>query len=495
MARLVSISRAAKLVGVPRGTLQQRIQQGEIASFEGKLSLTELARAYPNAQFEDNSMLERIEQIIETAARNARVRSVKTSPDLETLAARVNILSDELAWAKLEISNYLNIFDKLKSRLLRLAQTHSQVEAEIIELRLWLLNQLHPAEPLPPPVDHGMPLLAVDTLLSIITAQVRLEPSGHEFLIEGNNSILESGLSAGLALNYGCSNGNCGKCKARVISGQVRKIRPHDYLLSEAEKLHGTILTCSYTAVTDIVLDAEEAGTVGDIPHQSITARVRKLVPINADVHVLHVKTPRTQRLRFLAGQKVNLSIPDLGDQPFHIASCPCDDMHLQFHIQRDDDDPLVQHLFDALNPNDTLQIEGPHGNFVLHEDSTTPIMFIAFGTGFAPIKGLIEHAVTLDAAQSLHLYWVASHKDKIYLENQCRAWSDALETFHYTPMISHGDSNKAASDLVTQLMQDYPSLSNMHYYIAGDSRVINCAQEALVKHGAERNWIFTEAM
>lgn len=494
MARLVSISRAAKLVGVPRGTLQHRIQEGEIESFEGKVSLSALALAYPNAHFEDNTMLEKIEQIIENAARNARIRAVLSPPDLETLAARVNILSEELAVSKLEISNLMNIFDKLKERLHRLETAQPATHQAVTDILNWLHDELEP--PLPPPQEiTSMPLLSADTLLSIMTAQVKLLPSAHEFLVEGNNSILESALSAGLAPNYGCSNGNCGKCKARVISGQVRKIRPHDYVLSEAEKLQGHILTCSYTAVTDLVLEADEADDVRDIPEQTLTAWVRKIDPINDDLHILHVKTPRTQRLRFLAGQKVTLSIPDLGEQTLHIASCPCDDMHLQFHIQRDDDDPFTQHLFEGLKPNDTITIHGPQGRFVLREDSPVPIIFVAFGAGFAPLKGLIEHAVTLDVAQSLHLYWVVSHKDKIYLENQCRAWSDALETFDYTPIISHGDSNKAALDLLQHVHQDYPDLIHLHYYIAGDERVINCTRESLQKNGVDPAAIYTEAL
>jgi CDP-4-dehydro-6-deoxyglucose reductase, E3 len=493
MARLVSISRAAKLVGVPRGTLQHRIQEGEIESFEGKISLNALARAYPNAQFEDNSMLEKIEQIIENAARNARIRAVLSPPDLKTLAARVNLLSEELAVSRLEISNVMNIIDKLKERLHRLADAQPQTQQAIADLLHWLHDELEP--PLPPPQEASMPLLTADTLLSIMTAQVQLLPSGHEFLIEGNNSILEAALSAGLALNYGCSNGNCGKCKARVRSGQVRKIHPHDYILSEADKLQGSILTCSYTAVTDLVLEADEAGDVKDIPAQTITAWVRKVESVNDDIHILHIKTPRTQRLRFLAGQKLTLSIADLGEQTVHIASCPCDDMHLQFHILRDDDDPFTQHLFAGLKPNDAITLQGPQGQFVLREDSPNPIIFVAFGAGFAPIKGLIEHAITLDVAQSLHLYWVVSSKDKIYLENQCRAWSDALETFAYTPIISHGDSTKAALDLLQEIHRDYPDLIRLHYYIAGDERVISSARETLQNNGVDPAAIYTEAI
>lgn len=493
MPKLVSISRAAKLVRVPRGALQTRIQQGEIVSFEGKVSLTELARAYPDAQFEDNSMLEKIEQIIENAAQHARIRAIKGTPDLDTLAARVTLLSDELLESNLALSAYATIFDKLKFKLQHTAQTDSPAAPLLYDLRKWLIAELEAASQ---PQAKPTSLLAADTLLSIMAAQVHLQPSGHEFLIEGNNSILDSGLSAGLALNYGCSNGNCGKCKARVISGQVKKIRPHDYVLSEAEKLRGMILTCSCTAVTDVVLEADEAENVTDIPPQTISAWVRKVTPVNDQVKILNVKTPRTQRLRFLAGQTVTLSMTDVGVQTFYIASCPCDDMNLQFHLQRDNPNPLSNYLFAKPPvPNEAITIEGPHGHFVLHEDLPNPIVFVAFGHGFAPIKGLIEHAMTLDNAQFIHLYWIVTQPEELYLENQCRAWADALETFRYTPLITTADAQQSATGLMQQLQQDYPQNRALHFYLAGNRAHTCAAQDALLAQGVERAAIRSESM
>ena len=150
-------------------------------------------------------------------------------------------------------------------------------------------------------------------------------------------------MRGGLALNYGCSNGNCGKCKARLLSGEIKKIRPHDYVLTEKDKLQGYFLACSNTAVTDIVISADEAGSEQDIPLQSFQARVRKLENPLPDLCLLNMKTPRTQRLRFLAGQKVKLEIPGVGSHIAHVASCPCEDMHLQFHLHRDPANPFVE--------------------------------------------------------------------------------------------------------------------------------------------------------
>jgi len=144
-----------------------------------------------------------------------------------------------------------------------------------------------------------------------MAAQVKIIPSGHEFFFEGNDSILEAALKAGLALNYGCASGNCGLCKARIVSGEVQKIRHHDYVISEAEKGMGYKLMCSHTAVTDITIEAAEAHSAEDIPLQEIEATVKKLESLADNLLVLRLQTPRTQTLRFFAGQSATLTVED----------------------------------------------------------------------------------------------------------------------------------------------------------------------------------------
>jgi len=492
MARLVSISRAAKLVGVSRGNLQRRIQDGELQSFEGQLRLSDLADAFPNASLEDNSMLEKLERIIERAAIRARNRAPAMPPDMQTLAARANLLTEDLVEAKLEISIFYNIMDKLKARLNTLSRENPQISESLRDLQSWLLQEI---DSVSEKKITQFPLLATDSILRLVAAQVRIEPTGHEFFVEGSNSILESGLSAGLALNYGCSNGNCGKCKSKLLTGEIKKIRPHDYVLTETDKLQGYFLACSNTAVTDIVISADEAGSEQDIPKQSFQARVRKLeFPID-DLCILNIKTPRTQRLRFLAGQKVRLEIPGTGEKIAHVASCPCEDMHLQFHLHRDPGDPFVEYVFSQLKANDVINIEGPDGHFVLHEDETSPLTFIAFGEGFAPVKSLIEHAMTLDVTEHIDLYWAVASKEELYLHNHCRAWSDAFERFSYTPVI-YGETGTAPTETVLKaIQQTHPQLAPHHYYIAGTSAEIAAMQLAMQQQGVKPECLFSDAL
>lgn len=492
MSRLVSISRAAKLVGVSRGNLQRRIQDGELESFEGQLRLSDLARAFPNVSLEDNSMLEKLERIIERAAIKARNRTPTLPPDMETLAARVNLLTEDLVEAKLEISIFYNIMDKLKARLNTISREHPQLADSLRDLQSWLLQEI---ESVSEKKIEQFPLLATDTFLRLVAAQVRIEPTGHEFFVEGTNSILESGLSAGLALNYGCSNGNCGKCKSKLLSGEIKKIRPHDYVLTEKDKLQGYFLACSNTAVTDIVITADEAGSEQDIPMQSFQARVRKLENPIPDLSILNIKTPRTQRLRFLAGQKVKLEIPGVGSHIAHVASCPCEDMHLQFHIHRDAGNPFAQYVFTQLKPNDVINIEGPSGNFVLHEDETSPFIFIAFGDGFAPIKSLIEHAMTLDVTDHIDLYWAVPDQHDLYMHNHCRAWSDVFERFTYTPVVSNTTDHALSADVMRAIQKTHPQLAPYHFYIAGPAGEIAATQTALQQQGIKPDCVFSDAL
>jgi CDP-4-dehydro-6-deoxyglucose reductase len=286
MDRLLTVSRAARLVGVSRGTLQKQIQDGDLPSFEGMVKLDDLNQAYPNVEVEDNSMLEKIEHIIENALHRARGDKLRKllAPDLGTLAARVAELSKELAAARYTSERLQQLLDETRQRLGDV-QGETQVTEQIRQLSDWLDESLNEAVEPPTPAQ----LLTQDTLLRVFLAQVHVMPSGHEFFVEGNNSILDAALSAGIALNYGCSNGNCGKCKSRLISGEVRKIRDHEYQLSEAEQNQGYLLACSNTAVTDIVMQADEAIDENDIDEQVVPAYIKKITHISDELAIVNL--------------------------------------------------------------------------------------------------------------------------------------------------------------------------------------------------------------
>ena len=325
-------------------------------------------------------------------------------------------------------------------------------------------------------------LSIMDDMLKIVSAHVTLRPSGHEFFVEGRDSLLQAGLKAGLKLNYGCGNGTCGLCKARVVAGDVVKTMPFDYPLSEAERMQGYTLLCAHSAASSaIVLETLEALGPNEIPEQEIVVRVRSIAPLAPDTLLLHLQTPRTGRLRFLAGQCVTL-FGGAGTRDaqavYPIASCPCDDRNLHFHVARDAGDAFAAMLFDgALKAGDSLTVWGPVGEFVL-ADSGRPLAFVAGDTGFAPIKSLIEHAMAVDTVESLSLDWLATRPDGHYLANQCRAWAAAFDHFRYAAHVD-ADPASGARRAIEATAAALP-LAATDVYVAGPSAFVDAASAAL---------------
>ncbi len=465
MDRLLNLAKAARLVGVNRGALQKKIHDGALESFEGMVRLDDLAALFPEKDLTPPAEnLDRYEQIIEEARLRARNRKLETLflPDMETLAARTHALNRELAQSRQQITRFKSLFDSLLQAL-RDDKNSAWDGATRRYISQWIEQQLTvPMQASTDNVDH---LLRQDTFMRLMTAHVRLRPSNSDYFVEGNDNLLESALRVGLPLNYGCSGGNCGKCKAKLISGEIRQTRPHDFHFTEAEKLQGWFLMCSNTAVSDLVLEANVAGDSSEIPEQEITCKVRKVEHPIDDMLVVHARTPRTQRLRFMAGQYVRMSLDkDLSDDVY-IASCPCDELNLQFHICTDSDTAFNRAAREKLIAGAAFTITGPYGDFIIQEESTRPILFIAYGTGFAPIKGLVENAIALEKAESLHLY-LGSTRAQHYMHNQARAWLDALDEFHYYPVLLQDDLTGHWQDIQSR----HGDLSRYLVYLAGPS-------------------------
>jgi CDP-4-dehydro-6-deoxyglucose reductase len=267
-----------------------------------------------------------------------------------------------------------------------------------------------------------------------------------------------------------------------VVSGQVKKICPHDYVLSETEKGLGYILTCSNTAVTDVVLEADEALGARDIPLQQIDIRIKKVVRPDDRVVILHAKTPRTNRLRFLAGQYLSLEASGLPALDSSIASCPCDDMNLQFHLPAVAGNPFIGHLLNNARQNDVISIKGPRGEFILDEESSRSLLFIACNAGFGPVKSLIEHAMALDIAEHIHVYWIVTAGNSHYLGNLCRSWADALDNFHYTALAT--DAETGVEGLLPNILGDIDDLKAYDCYACVPGPLLETIETSLRGYG-----------
>jgi len=479
------------LVGVRRGALQSKIRSGELAAFEGMVSAEDLLRAFPEVRLEDNATLERMEAIKDAAfARHMRERLL---PNSEVLVARLAEMGRERAQDQARLEHYRAIVEELEAKLREPGDAMPSGAALAAELSAWLKHRLEPVALR----EDAQPLLAQESFLRIMTAHVQIMPSGREFFVDGNDNLLEAALHAGFSLDYGCAIGSCGKCKAKVLSGQVHRTRHSDYVLTAAEKNAGVVLMCCNTAVGDLVIEAREAHGAADMPLQNIEARVKSVSPIAEDIRLLHLQTPRTNRLRFLAGQSVSLALAGGPSTTYPVASCPCDERNLQFHICRRAGDAFAERVFSGLKDADTVRIEGPRGEFVLDEASNRPLIFIAFETGFAPIKSLLEHAMALDAAESLHLYWIASGRSGHYLDNLCRSWSDALDNFHYAALSADATLSEEAAmqRALHQPLEDHPRLDSYDVYVAGPARLANAAEFLLLERGLQRAQLFVNTL
>ena len=490
MSQLLTLTRAARLVGVGRGALQSKIRDGDLVAFEGMVAVEDLQRAYPEAKLQDDTGLERFERI-KDAAFTRRVRE-RVLPGADVLIARLSEMSRELALAQARSDAYGATLEQLRRKLGTLGDGPAPPDSTAA-LLAWLEQRLAAAQQGEEPVA----LLVHDRFMSIMTAHVKIAPSGHEFFVEGGDNLLEAALRAGLALDYGCSIGNCGQCKARIVSGLVQKTRHADYALTAAEKNAGVVLMCCNTAVIDLVIEAHEAHGAADMPRQEIEAKVKSISALPGDMRLLHLQTPRTRRLRFLAGQSVSLGVPGTPSTSFPVASCPCDDRNLQFHIRRRPGDAFAERVFDGLKDADTVRVEGPQGTFVLDENSLRPLVFVAWESGFAPIKSLIEHAMALEAAETLHLYWVAAAKTGRYFDNLCRSWGDALDNFNYVPITPRGGAvdEAAALDALEQVIERRSHLQDCDFYVAGPQVFTAAATRLLPERGLPRAQLILETL
>lgn len=481
MPKTLPVFRAARLVGVSRNALRKKIHQESIGTFEGTISVADLLTLYPKADLSKDSEYERVQHIKDNAFAT-RVREI-VLPDAETLANRLSALGRTLVDTKVHLSQYIIVLEHVAERL-SIMESGKDSQKDIHELLNWIKNNIPTAESIASPEQD---LLAHNMVLGIMSAHIKIQPSKHEFWLEGKNSILEAAIRSGISLNYGCTSGNCGLCKARVVSGEVRKIQNHDYVLSEAEKNMNYVLLCSCTAVSDLVIEALEAKDENDIPHQQITTKVKTANQLNENVLGLHLQTPRVQRLRFLAGQSVTLTLPDNNTIDLPIASCPCDDRNLFFHIPHNESNAPEDFIGDGLAKGDEVIVTGPHGHFLLNENSGRPQLYIAFGTGFAPIKSLIEHAMAIDENSTMHLYWIMDKEEDLYLNNLCRSWNDALDDFHYYPTIG--------KDISQSINAAQINLTECDVYVAGTEVQISKAKEWLYQNGLVKDQLFTNSL
>jgi len=310
---------------------------------------------------------------------------------------------------------------------------------------------------------------------------VTLHPSGHQFEVEEGETILEAALRSGLAVSYQCTNGSCGDCRARILEGKLGEQLHHDYVFKGNDRLYPMLLMCRARPASDMLIETAEAQGIGDIPEQHIAATVYNMEYADGRVMVLHLRTPRSQTLRFLAGQHVRLGIEGIGQCSKSIASCPCNGRELQFIFRKIPGDDFSEYVFQQLKKRDAVQIDGPFGEYLLEQHSEGPIVFLCYDTGFAAVKSLVEHLISLDVPATLRLHWYVL-EDTAPLENHCRVWRNVLDDFDFR-ILRGSTSTPEAAETATALVN---SVSEQMDILADADIFITCSEGMFADIGRE---------
>ena len=309
---------------------------------------------------------------------------------------------------------------------------------------------------------------------------VTIQPSGHQFQVEDGEAVLAAALRQGFVLPYGCKNGACGSCKAKILSGTVDYGVYQQKALTDEEKAQGKALLCQAKPLDDLVIEARTIGAAKDIPVKTLPCRVQKLERVTEDVMLLALKLPASERLQFLAGQYLEFLLKDGTRRSFSMGNAPHDDELIQLHVRHVPGGQFTDHVFGRMKERDILRFEGPHGTFFLREDSPKPIVLVASGTGFAPIKSIIEHALKNEISRPMALYWGGRRPKDLYMHALADGWA-AQGKLTYVPVISDGlpeDAWSGRTGFVHRaVMEDFPDLSHHQVYACGVPIMVDSAR------------------
>jgi CDP-4-dehydro-6-deoxyglucose reductase len=324
--------------------------------------------------------------------------------------------------------------------------------------------------------------------------KVQVQPSGHEFSVEAQEPLLEAALRQGINLPYGCRNGFCGDCRSALLEGEVHY--PDEIPEAIEGQTAEACLTCQARAKSDLVIGIHEIEQAQDLRPRILPSKIDRIERLNEDVIRLYLKLPEGERLQFLAGQYLNFILPDGSKRAFSIANAPHDDEFIELHIRHVAGGTFTDMLFDGMQEKTILRIEAPLGSYFLREESDRPIILMGGGTGFAPIKGIIEHAFKIGIARPMHLYWGVRSRADLYMPDLPEAWAAEHANFRYTPVLSEPDADwRGATGWVHErVIGDYPELSAHEVYMSGPPPMIEAGRDAFLAHGLPGEDLYSDS-
>ena len=328
-----------------------------------------------------------------------------------------------------------------------------------------------------------------------MTFTVSITPSGKTVEVDGETHILEAALKQGVVLPYGCKNGACGSCKARIVAGEIVQDAHQPSALTAEEATRGYALLCCASAASDVTVEARVVAAVGEIPIRKMPCRVAALDKVAPDVIVIRLQLPASERLQYLAGQYIDLLLRDGTRRSYSMAGAPGTVDQLELHVRHMPGGKFTDAVFGKVQPElkvrDILRLEGPLGTFFLREDSDKPIVMVASGTGFAPIKAIVEHVrglvETKGFARPMTLYWGGRRPHDLYMNDLCEQWTAEMPGFTYVPVISDAlpeDDWRGRTGFVHRAaMADIPDMSAVQVYACGAPVVVESSREDFIAH------------
>lgn len=327
---------------------------------------------------------------------------------------------------------------------------------------------------------------------------VSVPSSGHKFTIEKNETVLDAALRQGIGLPYGCRNGACGKCAGDLISGEVEY--EEGALKAGAKDLcdQGKALFCQAMAKSDLEIQVTEITDSQEVEIKTMPCRVESLELLTHDIMKVELKLPETERMQFFAGQYLEIILKDGKRRAFSIANAPHDDDLIELHIRHVPDGHFGDYVFDGMKVKTLLKIEGPLGSYYLREESNRPVILIGGGTGFAPLKGMLEHAFKIGFDQPIHLFCGVRAVRDLYMDTMVKAWLEKYPNLKYTPVLSQpeaGDNWQGKKGYVSGVVvEEYPDLSGYDVYLSGPPAMIKSGMDAFYARGLPETQIYSDS-
>lgn len=311
--------------------------------------------------------------------------------------------------------------------------------------------------------------------------QVTVQPSGRSFQVDPGEAILAAAIRQGVGMPYGCKDGACGSCKCRKLEGTVRHGTHQEKALSPEEEANGYILTCCGVAQTDLVLESKQVTDESAFPIRKMPSRVSTLERKSHDVMVIKLQLPANDTFRYHAGQYVEFILRDGARRSYSMANAPSNGPHVELHVRHMPGGKFTDHVFMAMKEKEILRVEGPFGSFYLREDSDKPMILLASGTGFAPIKAIIEHMQFKGITRPATLYWGGRRPADLYLDEWVRTKLAEMPNLKYVPVISDAlpedDWTGRTGFVHRAVLEDFPDLSGHQVYACGAPIVVDSAR------------------